>query len=179
MFLNHRQKERIATIGGTFDTLHAGHKEYIQLAFEFADRVWIYVSSDEFASGQKKYPVQPYEIRLEKLLEHLHQTVEHGRYQIRRLHGLGELQKDYLEAAELRDKIYAAIVSPEYYDYFQNLNCLREIRGLRSFLTVVKRRTLTKDKHDLSSYEVRKRLPVNGKHLIVEAEPEALISNAA
>lgn len=156
--------ERIATIGGTFDTLHAGHKEYIRLAFEFAERVWIYVSTDDFANKQKKYLVRPYEVRVEKLAEFLHQNVDCHRYQIRRLQRMEELQQDYLEAPELREHIHMAIVSPEYYDYFQELNAMREARGLKSFLTLVKRRTLTMDRRDLSSFEVRKRLPINGRH---------------
>lgn len=163
VFYNDSKQQRIATIGGTFDTLHAGHKEYIRLAFEFVERVWIYVSTDEHANSRKRYVVQPYEDRVEKLEEYLDQNVESSRYQIRRLRNMDELQRDYLETPELRENLFLAVVSPEYYDFFQDLNGKREARGLHSFLTLVKRRTLTADKRDLSSFEVRMRLPVNGK----------------
>lgn len=168
VFCNDSKQARIATIGGTFDTLHAGHKEYIRLAFEFVERVWIYVSADEHANRRKRYVVQPYEVRVEKLEEYLAQSVEPRRYQVRCLRNMEELQRDYLELPELRENIFLAVVSPEYYDFFQNLNAKRETRGLHSFLTLVKRRTLTADKRDLSSYEVRRRLPVNGKSGHVE-----------
>lgn len=174
MFCNDSKRERIATIGGTFDTLHAGHKEYIRLAFEFVERVWIYISTDEHANARKRYIVQPYEDRVEKLEEYLAQNVESRRYQIRRLRNMEELQRDYLETSELRENLFLAVVSPEYYEFFQDLNVKREARGLPSFLTLVKRRTLTADKRDLSSYEVRRRLPVNGKFAHREISHEAL-----
>lgn len=159
---------RIVTIGGTFDTLHIGHKEYIRLALEFSENVWIYVSSDDYAGEQKKYCVRPYNDRVEELKDFLTQNVIYQHYQIRCLNRLEELQRDYLEAPELARGAYMAIVSPEYYDFFQTLNALREMRGLKSFLTLVKRRTLTAELRDLSSYEVRKRLPINGNTLAME-----------
>jgi len=160
-----RPSECIATIGGTFDTLHAGHKEYIRLAFSFSEHVRIYVSADELARAYKKYPVRNYEARVEKLAEFLQQNYEHRRYQIRRLRALEDLREDYLETPDLRECLQLAIVTPEYYDFFQELNRQREARGIKSFLTLVKQRTLTRDRRDLSSFEVRRRLPGNGKHV--------------
>lgn len=170
------QHERIVTIGGTFDTLHTGHKEYIRLAFEFADHVWIYVSSDAYANEQKRYPVRPYEARIEELKDFLSQNIACRQYHVRCLSSLKELQRDYLESPELSRCVYMAIVSPEYYDFFQTLNVVRETRGLKSFLTLVKRRTLTLDLRDLSSTEVRKRLPINGKYAPLEKSREQLLA---
>jgi cytidyltransferase-like protein len=161
---HNRLSECIATIGGTFDTLHAGHKEYVRLAFSFSEHVRIYVTADEFARRYKKYPVRPYEARVEKLLEYLQQNFEARRYQIRRLRSLENLREDFLETPGLRECLHLAIVTPEYYDFFQELNRRREARGIKSFLTLVKQRTLTRDRRELSSFEVRKRLPANGKH---------------
>ncbi|MEK7728399.1 MAG: adenylyltransferase/cytidyltransferase family protein [candidate division KSB1 bacterium] len=161
-----KPSECIATIGGTFDTLHAGHKEYIRLAFNFAEYVRIYVSADEFVQDHKRYSLRPFEARVEKLLEYLQQNFEFSRYQIRRLRSLEELREDYLETPGLREHLHLAIVTPEYYDFFQELNRQREARGIKSFLTLVKQRTLTRDRRDLSSYEVRKRLPSSGKHAL-------------
>lgn len=162
----YKPSECIATIGGTFDTLHAGHKEYIRIAFDFAEHVRIYVSADEFAHGYKKYAVRPYEARVEKLTEYLQQNYEYRRFQIRRLRSLEDLREDFLDTPGLRELLRLAIVTPEYYDFFQELNRQREARGLKSFLTLVKQRTLTRDRRDLSSLEVRKRLPASGKHAL-------------
>lgn len=175
MLPNNRPSECIATIGGTFDTLHAGHKEYIRLAFEFSEHVRIYVSADEFARTYKKYPVRPYETRVEKLLEFLQQNYDARRYQIRRLRTLDNLREDFLETPGLRECLHLAIVTPEYYDYFQELNRQREARGIKSFLTLIKQRTLTRDRRDLSSFEVRKRLPSYGKNSRREKFPGQLV----
>src|SRR5574341_1359585 len=75
------EQVRIATIGGTFDTLHPGHKEYIQLAFEYADQLLIYVSSDEYCIGKKKYEVHPYEKRIQELEEFINTLNVDGHYQ--------------------------------------------------------------------------------------------------
>jgi pantetheine-phosphate adenylyltransferase len=158
-FPENKNQERIATIGGTFDTLHTGHKEYIRLAFEYADRVIIYVTSDEYVNGKKKYSVRPYASRVEEL-EYFIQSIEcDNRYQIRCLHNQDELINDYLKRPDLKEKIYMAIVSPEYYDFFLELNRLREAQGLKSFLILVKPRSYNPLNNDISSYEVRKRLP--------------------
>lgn len=166
MLPNNRPSECIATIGGTFDTLHAGHKEYIRIAFDFAEHVRIYVSADEFAHGYKKYAVRPYEARVERLSDYLQQNYEARRYQIRRLRSLDDLREDFLETPGLRELLRLAIITPEYYDFFQELNRQREARGIKSFLTLIKQRTLTRDRRDLSSFEVRKRLPASGKQAL-------------
>jgi phosphopantetheine adenylyltransferase len=52
-----------------------------------------------------------------------------------------------------------AIVSPEYYDFFNDLNRLRETSGLKTFLILVKPRSYNSMNHDISSHEVRRLLP--------------------
>ena len=89
---------RVATIGGTFDGLHAGHKEYIRLAFEFADNVTIYVKSDEY-DQRKKFRVMTYEYhkRINDIKGFLHSIgVDKVRYRLRELLNLSELENDYL-----------------------------------------------------------------------------------
>ncbi len=159
--------ERIVTIGGTFDELHRGHKEYIRLAFEFATRVIIYVNSnqfnsDQFTNGKKKYLAHPYAHRLEKLrefLQEIEQEMEeenalHRKYcQIKELNHVDDVKKDYLENPELQE-VYMAIVSPEYYHSFVELNRARAARGLPSFLILVKHRTRDLQQ-DISSTLIR------------------------
>lgn len=150
--------ERIVTIGGTFDTLHHGHKEYIRLAFEFATRVIIYVNSDLFIAGKKTYPVHNYQERVENLQQFLQNLGDTNQYQIKKLNSLEDLKKDYLENPNLTE-VFMAIVSPEYYQDFLELNHAREALGLRNFLILVKQRTRDFQYQDISSTRVRAKLP--------------------
>ncbi len=163
MSLKNGHQERIVTIGGTFDTLHTGHKEYIRLAFEYADRVIIYVTSDEYINGKKSYDVRPYNYRVEKL-EHFIQVIQEEiksekPYRILCLHNQDELITNYLEKPDLKENLYMAVVSPEYYEFFLKINQAREAQGMKSFLMLVKPRSYNPANNDISSLEVRKILP--------------------
>jgi cytidyltransferase-like protein len=156
MIYGNENKERIATIGGTFDTLHSGHKEYIRLAFEYADRVLIYLNSDEYTNGKKHYSVRPYEFRFEQLKTFIRDIGCESRCEIRRLYNFPEdVKNDYLTDANLKEKINIAIVSPEYYDYFLEINREREARYMNSILILVKPRKLDHNNKDISSSMIR------------------------
>lgn len=149
MFRGTGNEERIATIGGTFDTLHVGHKEYIRLAFECADRVLIFVSSDNYTAGKKSHGAKPYRIRVQRLNEYLQEIGCEKRSEIRRL----ETQQD-LENQLIREKIDVVVISPEYYDFFLKINHSREVKGLKSFLILIKMRNHLQG-IDISSTNIR------------------------
>jgi len=50
-------------LGGTFDTLHAGHIKLITVASIVGDELLIGLTSDEFASRYKKYKVKQFLVR--------------------------------------------------------------------------------------------------------------------
>jgi pantetheine-phosphate adenylyltransferase len=143
-------QERVVTIGGTFDAMHLGHQEYIRLAFEFGDHVIIYVNSDEYAQGSKEYQITCYEQRVKGLKNFIDRMGLYKSYQIRCLHKQDELKADYLKDPDLAKKQVLAIVSPEYYSNFLELNRLREAQCLNSFLIMVKPRTRSRP-HDILS----------------------------
>lgn len=149
------EQERIATIGGTFDTIHIGHKEYIQLAFEYSDHVLIYVSSDNYIAGRKNYGSKPYRIRVQLLKEFIREIGYEKRCEIRLLETQQNLENDLLN-----EKIDIVIISPEYYDFFLKINYKRESKGMRSFLILVKTRTHFQG-IDISSKVTRCMLPKN------------------
>lgn len=57
----------IVILGGTFETLHLGHRTLLDKAREF-DEIIIGLSSDKFAAERKSYKVSPYSERKERLL---------------------------------------------------------------------------------------------------------------
>lgn len=61
-----------ATVGGTFDRLHEGHKKLIEFAFQKADYVSVAITSDTFAKKKKTaYEIEPYKNRLKSLKQFL------------------------------------------------------------------------------------------------------------
>jgi len=62
-----KKYEKVA-VGGTFDTLHRGHKALLSKAFEIGEKVVIGLSSDEFASKMcKPHKTAAYAERLKEL----------------------------------------------------------------------------------------------------------------
>lgn len=54
---------RKVAVGGTFDTLHAGHTALLFTALNYGLKVLVGVTSDEFAQAYKAYKVKPLKIR--------------------------------------------------------------------------------------------------------------------
>jgi len=152
------EQRHIASVGGTFDTLHPGHKEYLLLAFEFADRVMIYVSSDEYCKNKKQYEVRQYATRVQELKDFLVEHNLQNRCEIRCLYHQDVLIVDYLSNPDLGEKIDMAIIGPEYCDFFRELNCKRKELGMRNFLILIKERVYYKNDStkDISSFKIRK-----------------------
>jgi pantetheine-phosphate adenylyltransferase len=72
-FLNTRNKPdvrlrfRNVVVGGTFDTLHAGHVKLLATATLIGDKILVGLTSDAFASTYKQYKVKPFSVRLANL----------------------------------------------------------------------------------------------------------------
>jgi cytidyltransferase-like protein len=151
-------QKRIATIGGTFDTLHQGHKEYIRLALDFSDYAIIYLSTNEYLdskeTGKKNYQVRPYEERFNKIAEFVEQIGCKAKCEIRPHNNADDFVVAYLNQYTRRDTLYMTIVSPEYYEKFLEINRLRESKNMSSILLIVKPR-FRDGKNDLSSSAIR------------------------
>ncbi len=59
---------RRLVLGGTFETLHKGHKELLSLAFSLSEKVTIGLSTDDFAAERGK-KASPYDKRAKRLQE--------------------------------------------------------------------------------------------------------------
>ena len=163
-------KKRIATIGGTFDALHRGHQEYIKKAFDKADYVIIYMSTNEYLQYRKtkNYQVKPYEERYNQLEIFVKQLGCENRCEIRPHNKEDDFSVAFLNEFTRHDTVYMAIVSPEYENRFSEINRLREAKGLESIELVVKPR-LRDGKNDLSSGTVRSQLkPASLRNIVVD-----------
>ena len=135
-----KKSRKTVIIGGTFNQFHQGHKDYIKLAFEFADKVYIFLSSDSYAKICKSCPVESYDNRKIYLENYLKEINGYKKYTIT------ELKSEYsLIQFCLENEINMAIVSPQYYQLFTKINRIREDEGKTPLLLLVKQRT--KDSH--------------------------------
>jgi pantetheine-phosphate adenylyltransferase len=146
---------RVATGGGTFDTLHLGHQHYLRTAFEHADRVVLYVSSDEYAKAKKVYEVRPYHLRVRRLESFIINKlrINRDRYEIRQLSTLAQVKNDLL-----KEDIHIALVVPEYYALLRRINKERMDNGKKGILILVKERTRDHKNGDLSSTAIHQSL---------------------
>jgi len=151
---HHHHQERVATGGGTFDTLHLGHQEYIRTVFEYADQVLLYVSSDEYAKAKKVYEVRPYHLRVRRLESFIINKlgINRDRYEIRQLNTLAQVKNDLL-----KEDIHIALVVPEYYALLRRINQERMDHGKKGILILVKQRTRDHNNGDLSSTAIHRR----------------------
>jgi len=153
--------ERIVTGGGTFDTLHAGHQEYIRTVFEYAGRVLLYVSSDKYAKAKKVYEVRPYHLRVKRLEKFIINKlgITRDRYEIRQLNTLAQIKNDFLN-----EDIHIALIVPEYYALLRRINKERMDHGKKGILILVKERTRDHKNGDLSSTAIHRRLLEQLRH---------------
>ncbi|MFX0137188.1 MAG: adenylyltransferase/cytidyltransferase family protein [Candidatus Hodarchaeota archaeon] len=138
--------KKTAIIGGTFHAFHKGHKEYIELAFQFADRVNLLVTSDEMAKICKPYKVKSFNDRKEQLHDFLIKNNYFDRCNIKEINSEHEI----IDVC-LNNDISLSVVIPEYYPLFERINRLRECQGLSGLLILVKQRTLNNNGFDINS----------------------------
>lgn len=147
---NERSKT-IASIGGTFDVLHQGHKDYIKMAFASADFVWIYVTAGQCAARVKKYDVRPYKSRVECLKAFLKLSgIKKDSYKIKQIRTENQL----IDELVIGD-IHKAIVPPEYQYLFDQINQKRSLNGQKKITVVIKKRSIDKNNSDISSTSFR------------------------
>lgn len=141
-----KNNEQIAIIGGTFDVLHEGHKDYIKLAFDFADTVYIMLTSDNYSF--KSYKIKPFIKRLDALVAFLEEKC-YRFYQIFKMSN-----HRFLCDFCLKNEITLAIVIPEYYYLMESINDLRIKNNLKPFYILVKRRGRDYNGNNLSSSQI-------------------------
>lgn len=56
-------------VAGTFNVFHKGHRQLLAKAFEIGDYIHIGLTSDEMAGRYRTVPVEPYEVREQRVME--------------------------------------------------------------------------------------------------------------
>jgi cytidyltransferase-like protein len=136
---------RTATVGGTFQAMHLGHRRYLELTLSLAKTVHISLTSDRYASALKDYPVAPFDVRHKEVQSFLDSIGASNRAEIHELKSMDQLQ-DFV----LTSPLDVAVVELQYLELFQTFNRLRSGRGMDEYCIVLKPRTKV-DGFDISS----------------------------
>jgi len=108
-------------LGGTFETLHEGHRRLLRLALSSGGRIYIGLTSDRFVAKHKKYRCLPFSSRLRKLKKFLGKEL--GRVEI------FKLEDAYGPAVD--GDFDAIVVSEETKKKAEEINRIRKSKGLK------------------------------------------------
>lgn len=114
-------------LGGTFDQLHAGHRQLLNRAISLGDRITVGLTSDTFVKNKPGASrIQDYPTRLGKLREYLHQhQLTESRFKIIQLN-------DSFGISVSDPSIDCIVVSQETEATARLINQTRIARGLRA-----------------------------------------------
>jgi len=144
-----RRLFRLACIGGTFETIHAGHRRLFDEAFKRSDYVLVGLTSDELVSKLgKPYDVSPYRDREERLRIYL-DSMYKGRYNIVKLNDVYGVAIDIAE-------LEAIFVTEETKARAKEINSIRISRGMKPLEIVVVPFVLAEDGKPISSRRIKK-----------------------
>ncbi|MCS7364022.1 MAG: pantetheine-phosphate adenylyltransferase [archaeon GB-1867-035] len=144
-----KEKCCYVAVGGTFDSLHEGHKLLLRTCFKIGKKVIIGLTSDSLAKGKSHY-VPPFSQRKRKIELFLQ--------------SLGVLDKAKIIMLEdaygptISDKeICAIVVSEETFVRALEINRIRKSRGLPPLDIIVVELIKDKDLRPISSAKIRRR----------------------
>jgi pantetheine-phosphate adenylyltransferase len=134
-------------IGGTFDGLHKGHREFIRKAFTLADRVLVCITSDRMAK-KKALDVGSYASRKRKLEGFL----KSGGW----LDKADIVKIDDPFSEGMRPDLTHILVSHETAKNARKINAMRKKRGIKELGIIEIRWVLADDGKPVSDARIRK-----------------------
>ena len=140
----------LVAIGGTFDEIHAGHRELLIRAFSLGRSVLIGVSSDNFAAATKgKNRLRHrFETRVESLVQFIHDEFGNVNFEIK------ELNDDF-GPTSLDRNLQALVVSEETEPKGHEINRIRSSKGFDPLVIVTVTMLKAEDGRPLSSSRIR------------------------
>ena len=140
----------LVAIGGTFDEIHAGHRELLVRAFKLGRHVLIGVSSDNFAAATKgKNKLRHrFETRVESLVQFIHDEFGNVNFEIK------ELNDDF-GPTSLDRNLQALVVSEETEPKGHEINRIRSSKGFDPLVIVTVTMLKAEDGRPLSSSRIR------------------------
>lgn len=144
------QFDLVAT-GGTFDEIHAGHRELLIRAFSLGRSVIIGVSSDNFAAARKgKNRLRHrFETRVERLEQFIYNEFGNVNFEIR------ELTDDFGPTSSDRN-LQALVVSEETEPKGHEINRIRSKKGFDPLVIITVTLLKAEDGRPLSSSRIRR-----------------------
>ena len=133
-------------VGGTFDCLHAGHRQLLHTAFAYGERVVIGLTSDKMACAKG---ASAYEERLAELRRFLEEEGYADRAEIVELN-------DPHGSATSDPELEGIVVTEETLARAEEINRIRERMGLRRLEILVVPLLLAEDGVPLSSERIRR-----------------------
>jgi cytidyltransferase-like protein len=140
---------QVAT-GGTFDEIHAGHRQLLSRAFSSGRSVIIGVSSDSFATAKKgkNRLNHRFETRVERLIHFIHDEFGFVNFEIK------ELNDDFGPTVTDRS-IQAIVVSKETEMKGHEINKIRSRKGFDPLVIITVAMLKAEDGRPLSSSRIR------------------------
>jgi cytidyltransferase-like protein len=137
---------QLASVGGTFNVLHEGHKRYLTAAFLLARQVHILLSSDSYAKERKAYAPRRLAERRNVLETYLRGAGLNQRAEIEILEAVGDIRLYVITSAALD----LVVTESTYFAWFDEWNHDRLNNGYDRYHILCKPRTLVAGR-DVSS----------------------------
>jgi cytidyltransferase-like protein len=128
---------RLASIGGTFNALHDGHRKYIKSALQLADDVHIFIADDDYAQKRKPYTPHPLGKRRRALRKYILALHSGERVITQDLRCVEDIET-YVRATKDLDVV---VTERDYFNWFDEWNEYRKKDGRRCYDILCKERT--------------------------------------
>jgi len=140
------EKYKLSVLGGTFDILHQGHREFIKYALNRSQKIIIGLTNDEYVKKNKPQTINRFEERKNQLQDFLDQLKENKNVKVIPINDI------YGITLDTKYPLEAIFVTDETYKGAEKINAKRLKLGLIKLDIEV----FNKVKNNLSSTSIKK-----------------------